>query len=84
MKTILSILIIAGISQGKSIIGGAGVTVEKALLAQNQTRTRASSQTLTCYDYMGGGGDSVRAIDYIPALRNYNFDDRIRSCCYSG
>ena len=59
MKAILSILVIAGICQGKSIIGGDGVTVQKGMLVgHNQTRTRASSQTLTCYDYQGGGGDS--------------------------
>jgi len=86
MKAILSILVIAGICQGASIIGGKGVTVQKAVvgLGHNQTRTKASSQTLTCYDYMGGGGDSVRAIDYIPALRSYNFDNRIGSCCFTG
>merc|ERR1712142_830863 len=33
---------------------------------------------------MGGGGDRIRAIDYIPALRNYNFDNRIGSCCFTG
>ena len=84
MKAILSILVIAGICQGKSIIGGDGVSLQKAVVGHNQTRTRASSQTLTCYDYMGGGGDSVRAIDYIPALRSYNFDNRIGSCCFTG
>ena len=83
MKAFLSILAIAGICQGKSIIGGNGVTVMRG---HNQTRgsSRASSQTLTCYDYQGGSGDSVRAIDYIPALRNYNFDNRIGSCCFTG
>ena len=45
---------------------------------------KAAAQVLVCYDYNGGGGDSVRAIDYIPQLRTYNFDNRISSCCFTG
>ena len=44
--------------------------------ASGNFSTKATSQTLVCYDYNGGGGNSVRAIDYIPALRSYNFDNR--------
>ena len=80
---VLSLLAIAGLCCGKSMIGGPGVTLLRSLNT-TQTRDKASSQTLTCYDYMGGGGDSVRAIDYIPALRSYNFDNRIGSCCFTG
>ena len=47
-------------------------------------RGGASSQSITCYDYQNQGGDSVRAIDYIPALRQYNMDNRIESCCFTG
>merc|ERR1712241_716081 len=80
---VLSLLAIVGLCHGKSIIGGNGVTLLRSLNL-TETRDKASSQTLTCYDYSGGGGDSVRAIDYIPALRNYNFDNRIGSCCFTG
>merc|ERR1711988_41061 len=80
---VLSLLAIVGLCHGKSIIGGNGVTLLRSLNL-TETRDKASSQTLTCYDYSGGGGDSVRAIDYIPALRTYNFDNRIGSCCFTG
>merc|ERR1712018_593585 len=80
---VLSLLAIVGLCHGKSIIGGNGVTLLRSLNL-TETRDKASSQTLTCYDYSGGGGDSVRAIDYIPALRNYIFDNRIGSCCFTG
>jgi hypothetical protein len=41
-------------------------------------------QTLDCYDYVNFGGDRVSAIDYIPALAGYNFDNRVSSCCFTG
>ena len=46
--------------------------------------TKVAKQSLDCYDGQDGQGDSLHAIDYIPALRNYNMDNRIGSCCFSG
>jgi len=45
---------------------------------------RVNNQMLKCYDLTSGGGDIVTAIDYIPDLRNYNMDNRIESCCFTG
>jgi len=55
------------------------------LSASSKVSTRTSaSQRLTCYDYANQGGNSVVASDYIPNLQNYNMDNRISSCCFSG
>ena len=45
---------------------------------------KATVQYLDCFDYTNQGGERLRAIDYIPALYNYNFDNRISSCCFTG
>jgi len=41
----------------------------------------ATKQTITCYENRDLSGSSVKAVDYISDLRNYNFDNRIQSCC---
>jgi hypothetical protein len=48
------------------------------------TKSAATAQSLDCYDYVSYGGDRVSAIDYIPALAGYSFDNRISSCCFTG
>merc|ERR1719347_1192962 len=53
----------------------------RSLIRRN---SRATSQFLDCYEYSNLSGDRVKAIDYIPDLRNYNFDNRIASCCFTG
>ena len=81
MKSFTTLLSIFSLVSAKSLTAGDhGVRVG----ASGNFSSKASSQTLVCYDYNGGGGDSVRAIDYIPALRSYNFDNRISSCCFTG
>ena len=50
----------------------------------SSNHTRASTQTMDCYDYNNSGGTRMRATDYIPALRTYNFDNKIGSCCLTG
>jgi len=45
---------------------------------------KGNDQFLDCYDYSNGGGDSVHAIDYVPALKYYNMNDKIGSCCFTG
>ena len=81
MKSFTSLLSIFSLVSAKSLTAGDhGVRVG----ASGNFSTKASSQTLVCYDYNGGGGNSVRAIDYIPALRSYNFDNKISSCCFTG
>ena len=50
----------------------------------SSTQARGSAQSADCYDYNNGGGDRMRATDYIPALRTYNFDNKIGSCCLTG
>merc|ERR1719481_1544312 len=47
-------------------------------------RLSATSQFLDCYDYTNLGGNYLRMTDYVPALGNYNFDNRIESCCFTG
>ena len=42
------------------------------------------NQFMDCYDYSNQGGDRLRAIDYIPYLGDYNFDNRISACCVTG
>jgi len=41
----------------------------------------AKKQSITCYENSDYTGSSVKAIDYIPNLRGYNFNNRISSCC---
>ena len=44
----------------------------------------ALRQSLQCYERTGQRGDEVRAVEYIPKLSYYNFNNRIRSCCFTG
>jgi len=44
----------------------------------------AVDQVADCFDYANQGGDRLRAIDYIPDLAGYNFNNRIDSCCFTG
>ena len=41
-------------------------------------------QGLTCYEYIEQQGDSVALIDNVPALINYDFNNRASSCCFHG
>ena len=36
------------------------------------------------YNYSNGGGDRVRAVDYIPNLAEYNMDNTISYVCVTG
>lgn len=51
---------------------------------EKQQQQQQSAQTLDCYDLQGQGGDSIQAIDYIPDLAAYGFDNMISSCCFQG
>ena len=84
MKSFTCILAIIGLASAKSLSANGASQSQRMTVGNFTTRSKASAQLLTCYDYSGGGGDSVRATDYIPALRNYNFDNRISSCCFTG
>merc|ERR1712211_117758 len=56
-------------------------------LGKQKTRisnSKGADQFLDCYDYQNQGGNKLRAIDYIPALSGYSFDNRISSCCITG
>jgi hypothetical protein len=44
----------------------------------------ATNQFMDGYDYTNKGGDRVRAIDYIPLLQDYSFDNRVTSVCVTG
>ena len=44
----------------------------------------AVRQSLQCYEQTGQRGDEVRAVEYIPYLSFYNFNNRIKSCCFTG
>ena len=44
----------------------------------------AFRQSLQCYERTGQRGNEVRAVEYIPQLSYYNFNNRIRSCCFTG
>jgi len=52
--------------------------------ASVNAKSAGIAQSLDCYDYVNFGGDRVSAIDYIPALAGYNFDNRVSSCCFTG
>merc|ERR1712071_233909 len=41
-------------------------------------------QVLDCYDNYQGSGAQFHADDYVPSLRNYGWDNRIGSCCFTG
>ena len=43
---------------------------------------RQEAQQLNCYDYTGQGGNSLVAVDYIPDLGQYGFDNIASSCCF--
>jgi hypothetical protein len=45
---------------------------------------KATAQYLDCFDYNNQGGERFRAVDYVPTLYTYNFDNRISSCCFTG
>merc|ERR1712012_1476020 len=85
MKQMLALLSLVGLSACKSLAVGEVSLSNRMSAGTNFTaQEKAAAQVLVCYDYKSGGGDSVRAIDYIPALRNYNFDNRVSSCCFTG
>merc|ERR1711892_667883 len=81
MKIIFCLLVSLVVIHGRKIDAHGKMS---RMPAGKNADVRANSQSLTCYDYSNGGGDSVNAIDYIPALRNYNMDNRIGSCCFTG
>jgi len=41
-------------------------------------------QFADCYDYEQGNGAGFHVSDYIPVLRNYGWDNKISSCCFTG
>merc|ERR1712107_428008 len=85
MTQMLALLSLIGLSASKSLAVGEVSLSNRMSAGTNFTgQEKAAAQGLVCYDYKSGGGDSVRAIDYIPALRNYNFDNRVSSCCFTG
>lgn len=77
-------LLLAGLLPVLGLASAASISLGSRAAAAGNFSSKAASQVLTCYDYNGGGGDSVRAIDYIPQLRTYNMDNRISSCCFTG
>ena len=84
MKSFAYILAIIGMTAAKSLSANGFSQSQRMTVGNFTSRSKAETQVLTCYDYDKGGGDSIRAIDYIPALRNYNFDNIISSCCFTG
>jgi len=65
----------------------AGCLSKDLYKSEHKTRiadSRAQSQVIDCYEFSNQGGNRLRAIDYISALRNYNFDNKIDSCCVTG
>ena len=46
--------------------------------------TRARAQNVDCYDYTNSEGGRLHATDYMSRLRDYNFDNKIESCCFTG
>merc|ERR1719315_106941 len=54
------------------------------LEASNKLKTTSASQSLTCFDYANQGGDQLDATNYIAGLFEYNMDNRISSCCFTG
>ena len=81
MKTVLCLAVLLAVSQGGKL--NANGKRSRSPAGRNADLS-GNSQFLDCYDYSGGSGNSVRAIDYIPALRTYNMDNKIGSCCFTG
>lgn len=57
-------------------------TADNVNLTQRQDPSR--KQKLQCYERRNFRGDSVRLIDYVHDLYEYNFDNRASSCCFKG
>eukprot|EP00088_Acartia_fossae_P017540 TRINITY_DN199_c0_g1_i2.p1 TRINITY_DN199_c0_g1~~TRINITY_DN199_c0_g1_i2.p1 ORF type:complete len:245 (-),score=39.72 TRINITY_DN199_c0_g1_i2:83-817(-) len=79
LKTLLLSSAIVGLSLGN--VPFSKSTVKSRI---SDVTASASSQYADCYDYSNQGGDRLRAVDYIPYLADYNFDNRITSCCITG
>merc|ERR1711935_322284 len=77
-------LAVTGFVHSSSIYGGEGNSTRPNAQRYLKRSSRATSQFVDCYEYSNLSGDRVRAIDYVPDLRNYNFDNRISSCCFTG
>ena len=50
----------------------------------NSNSVQENRQKLTCYERYNHQGDSVVLNEYAPILDNYNFDNRVSSCCFEG
>jgi len=48
------------------------------------TRSESSKQHIECYENTDLSGDVLKAIDYVPSLSGYSFNDRVQSCCVTG
>merc|ERR1712180_366288 len=59
-------------------------TPAKDGLQAKAAKSAAQTQYMDCYDYQPNTGDQLRAIDYIPQLLAYNFDNIISYCCVTG
>ena len=44
----------------------------------------AVRQSVQCYDGYDQQGSEVRATEYMPSLAYHSFDNRIKSCCFTG
>ena len=44
----------------------------------------AARQSVQCYDGYDQQGSEVRATEYMPSLAYHSFDNRIKSCCFTG
>merc|ERR1711962_1362788 len=73
-------------SSGSVSSTSSGRTSSRLMSGSTNNRTRSSAivQSMDCYDYNNQGGDRLHLTDYTPSLRNYNFDNRIESCCFTG
>lgn len=65
-------------------LGAHGSPQGKKLYSPVRGSTQQEAQTLNCYDYPNYGGDSLQAIDYIPDLAQYGFDNLISGCEFNG
>lgn len=63
-----------------------GALLQPISLLQGTSGSRNTKvgQQLTCYDFPNRSGDSLVANNYISSLAEYNFDNRVESCCASG
>lgn len=77
-------LLLTLVEGGKIVVEDGNQTRPSAYSGLVTREVRAGSQSLVCYDYTNQRGDSVRAVDYIPSLYSYNFDNRLESCCFTG